>query len=155
MTVDANTASREELIALASIREEIADAIIRARPFDSIDDLLSIPGIGPRSLERLKAQGLIVEVGGTTRQGEAVDAESVAEDVTMEQQPSSQELQRLASDIANEVTRRLSQLLSIQAEGSGGVCERFNCLADFSCAANFSSEVEPSAVQNSQDTENH
>lgn len=60
MVVDVNTASREDLMAVAGIGEELADAIMRSRPFKSIDDLRSIPGIGPISLEGLKAQGLAV-----------------------------------------------------------------------------------------------
>ena len=60
MDINVNTASREALIALPGIGEAIADLIIQARPFTSIEGLLSIPGIGPRTLERLKEQGLVV-----------------------------------------------------------------------------------------------
>ena len=61
MTVNANAASREELMALTGISVELADAIILRRPFTSMEDLISIPGIGPVTLERLKEQGLTVE----------------------------------------------------------------------------------------------
>jgi hypothetical protein len=60
MALDVNVASREDLVALMGIGEERADAIIQARPFNSTDDLLSIPGIGQRTLEGLKEQGLTV-----------------------------------------------------------------------------------------------
>ena len=60
MAVDANTASREALMALTGIGGEIADAIVRARPFISLDGLLGIPGIGPSTLVRLREQGLVV-----------------------------------------------------------------------------------------------
>jgi 3-methyladenine DNA glycosylase/8-oxoguanine DNA glycosylase len=60
MSIDVNTASREVLIALRGIGEELADTIIGLRPFTAIEELLSIRGIGPRTLERLKRQGLVV-----------------------------------------------------------------------------------------------
>ena len=60
MSIDVNTASREILIALRGISEELANTIISLRPFTSIEELLSIRGIGRRTLERLKRQGLIV-----------------------------------------------------------------------------------------------
>ena len=60
MVIDVNTASREALIAVVGIGEELADAIMRSRPFESIDNLLSVSGIGRISLEHLKAQGLAV-----------------------------------------------------------------------------------------------
>jgi hypothetical protein len=60
MSIDVNTASREVLIALRGISEELADTIIGLRPFTAIEELLSIRGIGPRTLERLKRQGLVV-----------------------------------------------------------------------------------------------
>ena len=60
MSIDVNTASREVLIALRGIGAELANTIISLRPFTSIEELLSIRGIGPRTLERLKRQGLVV-----------------------------------------------------------------------------------------------
>lgn len=60
MAIDVNTTSRETLIALKGIGSEVADAIVQARPFNSIEDLLSIPGIGRATLKKLKAQGLTV-----------------------------------------------------------------------------------------------
>ena len=55
-----NTASREALIVLSGIGEALADLMIQARPFTTIEELLSIPGVGPRVLERLREQGLVV-----------------------------------------------------------------------------------------------
>ena len=60
MPINVNKASREVLVALIGIGEEIADAIIALRPYSSIDDLISVPGIGRKILERLKEQGLSV-----------------------------------------------------------------------------------------------
>jgi len=58
MDVDANSASKETLMSVKGIGEELAEAIIRMRPFDSLDGLLSVPGIGQKSLRHFKAQGL-------------------------------------------------------------------------------------------------
>ena len=66
-STDINTASREDLIALTGIGEEIADAIIAARPFTAIDDLISLPGIGEATLELLREQGLTL---GLIQRGE-------------------------------------------------------------------------------------
>ena len=65
--VDINTASRDELIAVSGIGEELADAIVRARPFASVDDLISLPGIGAKSVQRLVAQGVTVSQTGDER----------------------------------------------------------------------------------------
>ena len=60
MALNVNAASREELVALIGLGEELASAIIRARPIKTVDDLLFIPGIGEKNLDRLKEQGLNV-----------------------------------------------------------------------------------------------
>lgn len=60
LMIDVNTAPQEELMELLDISEDIVGAILDARPFNSIDELLSISGIGPRTLERLKEQELVV-----------------------------------------------------------------------------------------------
>jgi competence ComEA-like helix-hairpin-helix protein len=85
MSLDVNDASREDLVALAGIGEDRADAIIRARPFSSIDDLLSIPGIGKKTLERLKRQGLTLVSKQTEEEAMAdqMMEETLAGDMTM------------------------------------------------------------------------
>lgn len=51
-----NEASRDELIAVKGIGTVMADAIIAGRPWESIDDLTSIDGVGAKSLEALREQ---------------------------------------------------------------------------------------------------
>ncbi len=53
-TIDPNTASRDELLALPGIGETMAFRIIEKRPFESIEDLLEVSGIGPKTLENLR-----------------------------------------------------------------------------------------------------
>ena len=56
--VDVNTASREELMGVRGMREDLADAIVREREengrFDSIEDITRVSGIGPATLEKLR-----------------------------------------------------------------------------------------------------
>jgi competence protein ComEA len=51
--INPNTAARDELMLLPGIGEVTANSIIQARPFQKIDDLLNVQGIGPNTLERL------------------------------------------------------------------------------------------------------
>ena len=52
--VPVNSAPVELLETLPGIGPAMAVRIVAHRPFSRIDDLLSVPGIGPRTLERLR-----------------------------------------------------------------------------------------------------
>ena len=56
--IDINSASAEELDKLTGIGAVKAQAIIQARPFSSLDDLLNASGIGNATLNKIKQQGL-------------------------------------------------------------------------------------------------
>lgn len=56
--VNVNTASLEELDQLSGIGPVKAQAIIDTRPFESLDDLLNVYGIGAVTLDNIKDQGL-------------------------------------------------------------------------------------------------
>lgn len=56
--IDINTATLEELYELSGIGPKYAQAILEGRPYSSIDDLLQIKGIGEKTLEKIKKQGL-------------------------------------------------------------------------------------------------
>ena len=52
--INPNTAARDELMLLPGVGEVTANRIIEARPFEKIEDLLGVDGIGPKTLERLE-----------------------------------------------------------------------------------------------------
>lgn len=52
--MDVNTASEADLQLLPRIGPALAGRIVEHRPFESIDQLTRVPGIGPRTLERLR-----------------------------------------------------------------------------------------------------
>lgn len=58
--LDINKATKRELLRLRGIGKVTADAIIRARPFKSLRDLLRVPGIGGTLLRGLLDQGVVV-----------------------------------------------------------------------------------------------
>src|SRR3989344_670040 len=56
--ININTASLTELDKLSGIGPVKAQNIINTRPFNSIDDLINVSGIGEITLENIKSQGL-------------------------------------------------------------------------------------------------
>ena len=56
--IDINSASASELEKLDGVGEKIAQYIVDARPFDSVDDLIEVYRIGEITLGKIKEQGL-------------------------------------------------------------------------------------------------
>jgi len=56
--IDINTASAQELQILIGIGAVLAQRIIEVRPFYSLDELTKVDGIGAKTLESIKNQGL-------------------------------------------------------------------------------------------------
>ena len=57
--IDINSASLSELDELVGIGPVYAGRIVDARPFDSVDDLVKVSGIGEKTLEKIKSQGFV------------------------------------------------------------------------------------------------
>lgn len=56
---DLNRASPTELEGLPGIGPALARRIVGARPFDSVDALAEVRGVGPRTLDRLRARVVV------------------------------------------------------------------------------------------------
>lgn len=56
--VEINTATLEQLDEITGIGPALGQRIIDARPYSSIDDLLKVKGIGEKTLQKIKDQGL-------------------------------------------------------------------------------------------------
>src|SRR5699024_3951488 len=54
--IDINHASESELTDIKHVSEVSAQDIINMRPFDSVDDLIQVNGIGDKTLEDIKAE---------------------------------------------------------------------------------------------------
>lgn len=61
--IELNTATRDQLMSLPGIGKVMAERIITNRPFASIEDLDRVPGVGPKTLEKLRP---LVRVEATT-----------------------------------------------------------------------------------------
>ena len=57
--VDLNKASIEKLETLPGIGPETAKAIIKGRPFKTIDDLGRVKGIGPATIEKIRERSKV------------------------------------------------------------------------------------------------
>ncbi len=51
--IDVNSASLEQLES-TGLRKDLADKLIQMRPFESIDQLIEVKGIGPKTLEKIR-----------------------------------------------------------------------------------------------------
>ena len=56
--IDINSASFEELQKIIGIGPVLSQRIIEGRPYNSLDDLIKVKGIGEKTLQKIKEQGL-------------------------------------------------------------------------------------------------
>ena len=56
-----NNATKEELVLLPGIGPTYSQRIIESRPFNSVEDLIKIKGIGPKTLERIKNRITVID----------------------------------------------------------------------------------------------
>jgi competence protein ComEA len=72
--IDINSASLNELDSLPGIGPALAQAIFQARPFDSVEELACVRGIGRKTIERLRP--LIQAIQAKADSGQASNHQS-------------------------------------------------------------------------------
>jgi len=87
--IDINTASAEELDQIVYIGPARAEQIIALRPFDSVDDMIRISGIGEVYLNAIKEQGLACVNG--VDEDEEFEGESEGDNENSIEEPLSKE----------------------------------------------------------------
>jgi competence ComEA-like helix-hairpin-helix protein len=98
-TVNINLANAEELSQLQGVGGRLAERIIEARPFESVEDLTRVRGISEKDVERLRPFLTISEV---PEQTETIENE-VLEDVTKFQDEPTEEKVDFGEETAAEV----------------------------------------------------
>ncbi len=78
--IDLNSASAEELDKITYIGPATASKIISARPFNSVDDLINVSGIGDTKLKAIKDQNLAC-VKDSEKEIEEVKSEEIEENL--------------------------------------------------------------------------
>jgi len=59
--IDINRASAAQLETLPGIGPDLAKAIIKGRPYQSLEDLEKVKGIGPATLEKVRTRAVVKE----------------------------------------------------------------------------------------------
>ncbi|MCD6527968.1 MAG: helix-hairpin-helix domain-containing protein, partial [Desulfuromonas sp.] len=65
--LDLNTAAERELQSIRGIGPVLAKRIIAGRPYKTVDDLLKVKGIGPKTLEKIRAYVVVGKKWGKQR----------------------------------------------------------------------------------------
>ena len=110
--IDVNSAGLEKLDELSGIGPVKAQAIIDTRPFDSVDDLINVYGIGPVTLQKIKDQDLacVDTLKGTSGEEEQEDKE---EDTSVEE-VDEKETESLIISSGNTQSKKNSELKTIK-----------------------------------------
>ena len=85
--VDINSASLEDLDEIVWVGPATAQKIIDARPFDNVEDLNKVGGIGDVKISDIKEEGLACVEGGEVEKEEEVEEEEIIENIIEVNEP--------------------------------------------------------------------
>ena len=71
--IDVNSATLEELQTIKGIGPKLAQAIIDARPYKEIQDLLEVKGIGEKTLKKFEEFIEVKPIEGEEKEGQAAE----------------------------------------------------------------------------------
>ena len=115
--IDINSASIEELDNLSGIGPAYAEGIIDSRPFSSVDELIKVKGIGEKTLEKIKSQGLAC-VDSTNEENleeeEESEKEADEEEEESEENEEEIEIQNIVYLLENKSVKR--ETISLNSE---------------------------------------
>ncbi|MFH1787178.1 MAG: helix-hairpin-helix domain-containing protein [archaeon] len=106
--IDINSAQLEELDKLTGIGPVKAQSIIDAREFNSVDDLILVYGIGEKTLQKIKDQGLACVEG---------NIDEVAEEIPQEEEPDIEikEIKK-AEDASEKEIKKEIEIINLNAK---------------------------------------
>ena len=107
--IDINSASAQELDNLSGIGVVKAQAIISARPFYSLDDLLNVTGIGNATLNKIKTQGLACV--GEEKNYPVVENISEANETQTNEEVNSQE--NISYPVKEDITNKTQEVVNL------------------------------------------
>jgi competence ComEA-like helix-hairpin-helix protein len=107
--IDINQASAEDLDKLSGIGPVKAQAIIEARPFDSIDELIDVVGIGEVTLANIKQQGLACVKDEEESSQEESQKQEAEESKDAEETVTEEEIQNELIENSEKETQKITE----------------------------------------------